>query len=541
MSGFLRLLGAQARRDRWILLLWILGITILGLAAASAVGSEFAEEAERASIVAVAAASPAFLFLRGLPDGVDVGALVFFQAFSFTAVLAGLMSTFLVVRHTRGDEELGRAELLGSTPIGRGTPLVATITLGVTTNVVLSVAVTAGYVVGGLPLGGSAIAGAAVGATGLVFVGVAAVVAQFAPTGRAANGIAAASVGIAYVVRGIGDALGTPNDALTSVTPSGISWLSPIGWGQATRPFSEPTLVPLLLSLGALALLAVVSVGLRRGRDLGSSPLVERGGRAEATLGGHSTLGLAWRLQRGTLAGWAIGAAALGTIAGAVAPIVADAVEGNESLAALIGNLAPGTGADLDIVDVFTSGIVGMAGVLAAAAGVQAVLRLRAEEAEGRAEMLLATPTGRGVWVGSTLLVSALSVVVVCAFGGGAAGLLIAASSGDATAIGSYAGAGLAHAPAALVFVAVTALVFALVPRATIALGWGLLVLGLVLGQFGDLLALPEWLQNVSPFRYSSAAPAEAFDATSALVLVAVALAGTALALVTVRRRDLVT
>lgn len=537
MSAYLRILGAQVRRDRWILSIWILGIAALGLAAAAAVSSEFAEEAERASIVAVAAVSPAFLFFRGLPDGLDIGALVFFQAFSFTAVLAGLMSTFLVVRHTRADEELGRAELIGSTPVARATPLAATLTLGVAANIVLAILVAAGYTAGGLPVGGSIVAGLAVGATGIVFVSVAAVMAQLAESGRAANGIAAATVGIAYLVRGIGDSLGTPNAELTHVSPSAISWFSPIGWGQATRPFSEPTLVPLLLSVGAFAVLAAVAVALRRTRDLGSSLLAEREGRPHARLGGRSVLGLAWRLQRSTLVGWAIGAAALGTIAGAIAPVVADAMAGNESLTDLIASLVPGSSAD--IVDVFTSALVGMTGVLAAAAGVQAVLRLRVEETEGRAELLLATPTPRWTWVGSTLLVAGASVLVVCAVGGGATGLLLAGSSGDAASIGRFVGAGLAHAPAALVFVGVTALVFAVVPRLTVALGWGLLVVGLVLGQFGELLGLPEWLQDASPFRHSSAVPVEAFDGASALALVAVALAGAALAALLVRRRDL--
>ena len=61
----------------------------------------------------VAAVSPAFLFMRGLPDGTGIGAVVFFQGYAFTAVLAGLMSTFLVIRHTRTDEELG-AEIVGA-------------------------------------------------------------------------------------------------------------------------------------------------------------------------------------------------------------------------------------------------------------------------------------------------------------------------------------------------------------------------------------------------------------------------------------------
>jgi len=538
MAPLVRLLGMQARSDRRLLSVWILGIGALGLAVAAAVGSEFSEEAERASILAVAAANPAFLFLRGLPDGVSVGAVVFFQAYSFTAVLAGLMSTFLVVRHTRADEELGRAELVGSTPVGRAAPLAATVVLGIGANIVLTGVVALGYAAGGLPLRGSIVAALAVGSVGVVFVGVAAVVAQLLPSGTGANGVSAATVGIAYLVRGAGDALGTPGAELTRVVPSGLSWLSPIGWGQATRPFSEPQAVPLLLPAGACLLLVVLALALRQRRDLGASLVAERAGRARAGVGGHSMLGLAWRLQSSTLIGWCVGGGVLGLIAGGLGPLVADAVRGNPSLSDLIARLVPGSQAD--IVEVFTAALVGIAGVLAAAAGVQVLVRLRSEESGGRAELLLATPRTRGEWIGSAMLIASLSVIAVCAVTGMAAGAAIAASSGDAADLVRYTGAALAHTPAALVFVAVTALAFAAAPRLTAALGWGLLAVGLILGQFGELLGLPGWLQDVSPYRHTSALPVEELDVPAALLLVAVAGLGGLLAAVLLRRRDLV-
>lgn len=537
MRGLLSVLAAQARRDRWVLTFWIGGIALLGIAVASAITTQFADEAERAAIVAIAAANPAFLFLRGLPDGVSVGAVAFFQGFSFTAVLAGLMSTFLVVRHSRADEEAGRAELLGSTPIARSTPLAATIVLGMLANGILAVLLALAYVAGGLPVEGSIIAAVAVAAVGLVFVGLAAVIAQLMPSGRSANGVASAVVIGAYLVRGIGDALGTPSDDLLTVTPSAISWLSPIGWGQATRPYSEPTMLPLLLSLAVVAVVSALALALQARRDLGASLVPDRSGRAGARLGGRSVLGLAWRLQRPTVLGWAIGVLVLGSIAGGLAPVVAQAVAENDTLAGLVGSLVPGT--EAETADVFIAALLGIGGVLGGAAGVQAVLRLRSEEVDGRAELLLATPVSRVRWAAATVIVAAASVLIVSLALGLATGGALARSSGDARDALAYVGAAFAHAPAALVFVAATALVFALVPRVTIALGWGLLVIGLVLGQFGELLQVPEWLQAVSPFFHTSAAPVVDIDGGAVGTLLAVAAGVLALALGALRRRDL--
>ncbi|KIS29230.1 polyketide antibiotic transporter [Arthrobacter sp. SPG23] len=537
MRGIVRLAVAQARQDRWVLAVWIAGAGLLGYAMAAAVGTAFGGEPERAMIVMVAAGSPAFLFLRGLPDGTGLGEVVFFQGFSFTAVLAGLMSTFLVVRHTRHDEELGRSELFGTAPISRSAPLSATLMVGVAANTALAMVLAAGFAAGGLPAPGSVTAGLAVGAVGVFFVAAAAAVSQLMPSGRGANGVSAALVGLAYLVRGIGDALGSASDDFLHVTPAWPSLLSPIGWGQRARPFTEPDPVPLLVLASAAAVLGTGVVFLRERRDLGASLLAAGVGKERAGVAGQSLFGLAWRLQRGTLAGWSAGAAVMGAIAGGLGPMVGQVAEGNPSLGDLIGQLVPGS--QLDIVDVFTAALLGMAGVLAAGAGVQATLRLRAEEDEGRAEILLATPRSKARWLGATLAVAGISVLAVSAITGAAAALGLGLTEAGSHPAVLILLAAVAHVPAALVFVALTALAFALLPRLAAALGWSLLAAGLVLGEFGEMFRLPGWIQELSPFRHSSAMPVEAFNGTGALLMAAVSVAGAGLAAYLLGRRDL--
>ena len=50
---------------------------------------------------------------------------------------------------------------------------------------------------------------------------------QLTTSTRAAYGIAGAVIGVAYVLRAVGD-----------VSAHALSWVSPIGWYQATRAFS---------------------------------------------------------------------------------------------------------------------------------------------------------------------------------------------------------------------------------------------------------------------------------------------------------------
>lgn len=536
MRGIMPLLLLQARRDRVLLPVWILGIGLLGFVTSTAVAREFGAEADRAAIVAVAAANPAFLFLRGLPDGLGVGAVAFFQGYAFTAVLAGLMSTFLVVRHTRADEELGRAELVASVPLPRAASLMAAILLGAGANLALLVVVAAGFAGAGLPWAGSLTAGAAVAAVGLFFVAVAAAAAQAMPSARGANGAAAGLVAGAYLLRGVGDALGTPNADLTRVASGWVSAFSPIGWGQRSRPFSAADPVP-LLALAALAAVLATAVAVAASRrDLGASLLPERMGRSRGSKYGATLLGLAWRLQRPTLVGWCLGAAVLGAFAGALGPLVTDAVAGNAALEELISGLLPGS--RVEVVDLLLAALLGIAGVLGAAAGIQAILRLRAEESEGRAELLLAVPRSRVRWLAANLFLAFASVGAVSTAAGMAASIFLS-FSGPAPVSGLPVAAAVSHVPAALVFVSATALAFAVRPRMATSLGWGSLALGLVLGQFGDMMRLPMWLQNLSPFNHSAAMPVEPFDAGAALWLGAIAIAGAGCALLLLRRRDL--
>ena len=88
-----------------------------------------------------------------------------------------------------------------------------------------------------LPVAGAVALGLATAATGLVFTAVAAVACQLAEYSRTANGLGASVVGLAFLVRAVGD---------SSTGARWLSWLSPIGWAQQVRPFAGERWVPAL-------------------------------------------------------------------------------------------------------------------------------------------------------------------------------------------------------------------------------------------------------------------------------------------------------
>jgi len=58
-------------------------------------------------------------FLYGRLYGDSIGALTAWRYGVWAALFTVVMTVFLVVRHTRADEESGRLELVGSAAVGR--------------------------------------------------------------------------------------------------------------------------------------------------------------------------------------------------------------------------------------------------------------------------------------------------------------------------------------------------------------------------------------------------------------------------------------
>jgi len=530
------LLRQRARRDRVQLAVWVLCTGLLAFVTANAVGTTYGDTEERVGIMRLAVANPSILLLRGLPQGTSLPAFVFFQIFTYLALLAALMSTFLAVRHSRAEEESGRAELISATPAGRIRPTVATIVHGVLANLVLGVAVTLGLVTGGMPVDGSLVAGLATTAVGVAFLAVGLLAAQFAHTSRGANSISVALVLLAFLLRGVGDARGTPSADGLRITSAWPSWLSPIGWAQHVGAFTANDPTPLLLCAGLALLCGGAVFALQSRRDSGASLLPGVAGRADARPWLRGPFSLAWRLQWPTIVAWCVGGALFGLVAGALSGVVVQAAEENPDLASTLQTLVPGKGT---VTQVLISAMFGLVGFVAAACAAQGVIRARQEEAGGTAELLLATPLGRVRWLACYLLLGLVAIGLVLLSAALASTGAVFASGDDEAHIGESFAAAAAQIPAALCYLGVLALVFVLVPSITAALGWTLLGAGVFLGTFGGLIDLPRWARDLSPFTHTPVVLSAEADLSGAAWLVVVAVAAASVALVVMRRRQL--
>ncbi len=103
--------------------------------------------------------------------------------------------------------------------------------------------------------------------------------------------------------------------------------------------------------------------------------------------------------------------------------------------------------------------------------------------------------------------------------------------------MGRLVGAAVAFVPALWVLVGVTLVLFGFAPRAA-PVAWGVLVACFVIGLFAELLDLPGWLVDVSPFQHVPAMPSQGFALTPVVALTVTAAALIAAGIVGFRRRD---
>ena len=220
------------------------------------------------------------------------------------------MSMFIVGRHTRGEEQSGRSELVRASVVGRNAPLTAALVVAALAQLLMGAATALVMVGADTPAAGSIALGASLAAVGILFAGVAAVAVQVSQGTGGAYGLVGAVLGASYALRAAGD-----------VGDGTLSWLSPIGWGQAMRPYADERWWPLALFLVfAAALLWRRLRAARPPRRRRRAARSRAPDRRHAARGLTRPLGLAFRLQRAALAGWAVGLFFGGLSIGLTAP-----------------------------------------------------------------------------------------------------------------------------------------------------------------------------------------------------------------------------
>ncbi len=526
LAGTWHLTRLALRRDRVTLPIWIVLLSVVPASTVNTFTQFYPTVADRLALQAGANANPSYALLYGPPfDLTTAGGFIAWRMGGFLALLTGLMVVFTVTRHTRAEEDTGRAELLGSAVVGRYAALTAALLVAGGASVLIGLVQAVTLIGAGLPAAGSVAFGAAEALAGLVFTAVAAVAAQLAEYSRTANGIGTSVVGAAFLLRGAGD---------STVDARWLSWLSPIGWVQQVRAFAGERWWVLLLPVVLALVVGAVAYWLLPRRDVGVGILPPRPGPARAAASLRSPLALAWRLHRGPLLGWIIGTAVVGAVFGSIASGIGDLVGSSPQAQQIFARL----GGSHALTQAFLAAMAGMFAMVASLYGVQAVLRMRGEETAIRLEPVLATSVGRLRWAGGHLVFAFFGTAALLLSGGVFMGLANGLRTGDVGgSLADTLSGMLVQLPAAWVVVALAVAIFGLLPGFSAA-AWAVGALALLLSLFGPVVDLPQAVLDVSPFQHPPKLPGQAFTATPLVWLGAVAVAALVAGLAGWKRRD---
>ncbi|MFI1460944.1 ABC transporter permease [Nocardia carnea] len=527
LAGIGTLIRLDLRRDRIKLPAWVLGIALMSVYYASALQQVYTtpEDLRAVSqfsegVVGALISGPGY----GLTDPTIESVIVAVYGLYYL-LLAALMNILLISRHTRVEEQTGRAELVRANAVGRHAQLTAALVIAVIANLAVTLLIAGSFAAAGLGTSDALLFGASVGAAGLVFAAITAVTVQITEYSRAASGLAGLALGIAYVIRAAGDAVREGGSAL--------SWLSPLAWSQQTRAYADGRWWPLLLSVALVLVVTAAAYFLSSRRDLGAGLVPPRPGHREAPGWLATPVALAARLQRAGLIGWACALVASGALYGGIGNTIVDSfddlpdqvidVMGGDASRMLDGYLGTMAFFDALLVTVFA---------------ILAVQSLRTEETAGRTEPVLATATGRVAWFAGYIGVAALGVLALLATTGLALGTALALSVGDAGYVVDGLLSHLVFAPAVLLVLAIAALLYGVFPQA-IGATWALFGFALILGFFGPIMNLPQWVHDLSPFQHIARIPMEELRWPALIVLTVLAAVSAAVGAYRFRERDL--
>jgi len=500
----------------------------LAVAAVNVLGyrKSYPDLAERIRFARSFGDNKAVRLFYGVPhDLLTTGGYAAWRVGGLMSIFAAMYGLLAAVRALRAEEDTGRAELVLANPLSRGAALGGALTGVLAGIVLLWVATWLGFVITKLSVGPSAYLALATVAPAAVFAGVGALASQVAASRRVALELGSAAVGAALLIRVVADTTGGAG---------WLRWITPLGWSEEMRAFAGARPAVLLLPLAATALLLAVTVPVALRRDIGSGLLPAR----DSAPPDHRLLGsptrLALRLERASLLGWLIGVGLFAFVIG----VVSDSVSGigiSQNLQKQLEKLGVGAVLTPSGYIAFSFLFFVLAVALFCCSQMAATHK---EESEQRLETLFALPVARRAWLTGRLLlaVAAAAAVAMCA------GLLAwagAVSAGADVSFGDLLGAGANTLPASLLFLGIAALVFALVPRASAGIAYGLTTVAFVWELFGALLGAPEWTLDLSPFHHVRLVPAQSFHVGAPLAMLAIAAAASLAAVLLFERRDL--
>ncbi len=473
--------------------------------------------------------NPAVRMMQGVPNGLEsAGGFTVWDGGWIIQLLVAVWALLTTSRILRGEEDVERTDLVLAGPVRATHATALSLVVLAAAALLIGVAATVTMLASGTGLRGSALLGLGLAGVTATFASVAAVTSQLVNVRRRAAALAAGVLGVAYVLRMVGN----------STDPrSWVRWTTPLGWMDELKPYGQADPRALLPMLIVPVLLAALAVTLRARRDIGGALLATEAGREPHLRRLGSPIAFAWRSNRAVLLGWILGLGAYAAVMGALISTMIDWLAQDQSYQKLMADL----GLDQALT---TLGFLAMIGaMMGVAVALQVAWRMgaaRGEEESGRVEAILARPVSRLRWLGGHALLSFLGGALLLVATGTALWLGVASSGSDEITWDNAMRSVLNALPVVLLIGGLAVLTFGLFPRLTVAVPVTVTVVGYLVTLLGPALSWPDWVLNLSPFTHLALVPAEPWGATAGIIMTCLGLLLLGVGLLGFQRRDVV-
>ena len=513
------------RRDRFLLPIWILLPLLIFAGQISFIGAI----PDWKEFIAELSASPLTSAWLGPIVPLSKEGAILWRGMLQSAIAVMLGSSLTAIRHTRTEEQAGRSELVLGRAVGRHAPLTATLILSCAGSLIAGLLVSVLLINSDFTAAGSWVAGLTIAAAGFLFAGIGLLTAQIYEDAESARKTVFALIFASFIPMGLNNVEGG-NTAWV--------WFVPQSWFRLTVPFGENNFIPLI----AFAVLSAIPAGLSyvvlSRRDLGAGLLYARPGPAEASSGLSSPLGLAWRQHKSTVMSWALGMIFIGSSLGIITPNIAETISSMlvemSTWAATMARLGNREG--FIAVSIYLLGLMTGTSIY----GIMTVLKLKKEETERFAEIILVRPVSRTRWMSSYLIMAFAGSVVILFALGMAAGLGWSLASGDMALLPRTMIMSLSKIPPAWIIIGISTMFYGWLPRISSLLSWTILGSFIVIEIFWEV-GLVKWSAlQATPFAYAHySIPINELSISSLLTLIFLSAVFTGIGIIGFRRRDI--
>lgn len=488
-TGTATLFSLFLRRDRFLLPIWVFLPVILVLF----VAATFTAMASQGMQIVLTEFNkdPLISALLGPVMSFDLSGAIVWRGTSQLALALGIGSLLTVIRHTRTDEETGRSELIRAYAVGQYASLTAALMLTGAGNLAAGLLIALTIIRLGGAVDGSLLFGATMSAIGCFFGGLGAFAVQLRENSGSVRGIGFAVLGVAMVM------------AILNNFGGGytlLSWITPMAWQRVIQPFAGNHGWFLLYCGAFVAVPTIIAYVLSARRDLGAGVLSASSGPPEAAPHLSSPLALAWRLHKRSLAGWLAGTVSYIAVFAAISP----GLSNTGGMSNWLTNLGGMSWSDeVGLGYVFISVSIYLISLFVAVYAMTTVLRLKKEENEGRAELLVDKQVSRIQWMNSHLMVAYLNSAALLAATGITGGLVYGVVTGDLSGqFWHIFMMSVLKIPPVWILIGVTAILYGVWPRAT-SLGWVFWLSFSVLELAWEAGVIDWSLMRFSPFSYA--------------------------------------